>query len=335
MRVFITGATGLLGSHVAQWLRDRDVDVVALVRRSSDAAFLDTLGCTLVEGDVRTPADGLAPLLDGCTHLVHGAALVYDGGAWPKVRAVNVDGTRNVLAAASAAGVGHAVHVSSVAVYGGVQGQVDERTSIDDPIPAADLYARSKREAEEVARGIEAERGLPVTVVRPAAVYGERDRLMLPALGDILDLPLVPLFGPADNTLPVVYAGNVASAVGLCIEAGRGAETFDVGMDHPLRQEELFRLLAEGRGDRPRFMRLPSGLVRRMASLLGRLGVGTPGAKHLPLERVVRLALGENPYPSRRIRAELGWSPPHRHEDALPRSGAWLAGRRSTGESHG
>lgn len=335
MRVFITGATGLLGSHVAEWLRNRSVHVVALVRRSSETAFLEALGCTLVEGDVRTPAEDLAPLLEGCTHLVHAAALVYAGGEWPKIRAVNVDGTRNVLTAGVGAGVGHAVHVSSVAVYGGVPGPVDETAPIDDPIPADDLYARSKREAEKVARGIEGERGLPVTVIRPAAVYGERDRLMLPALSDILDLPLVPLFGPADNTVPVVYAGNVASAVGLCIEAGRGAETFDLGMDHPLRQEELFRLLAEGRDRRPRFIRLPGGLVRKAASVLGRLGVGTPGAKHLPLDRVARLALGENPYPSRRIRAELDWSPPHRHEDALPRSGAWLADRRPTGESHG
>lgn len=335
MRVFITGATGLLGSHVAEWLRDRGAEVVAMVRRSSDPAFLEGLGCTLVEGDVRTPPDDLTPLLEGCTHLVHAAALVYEGGAWPEVRVVNVDGTRNVLAAAAAADVGHAVHVSSVAVYGGAPGEVDETTPIDGPIPAGDLYARSKREAEKEARAIEATEGLPVTVVRPSAVYGERDRLMLPALSDILDLPLVPLFGPADNTLPVVYAGNVASAIGHCIEAARGDETFDLGMDHPLRQEDLFRLLAEGRGDRPRFVRLPGGLVRGAASVLDRFGVSTPGAEHLPLDRVARLALGENPYRSRRIRAELGWSPPHRHEDALPRSGAWLAAHRSTGESHG
>ncbi|MDX1492464.1 MAG: NAD-dependent epimerase/dehydratase family protein [Longimicrobiales bacterium] len=334
MKVFITGATGLLGSHLAHDLVARGRQVVALTRRGSDAAFLQSLGCLLVEGDVRDAPEDLAPLMEGCSHVVHAAALVYAGGEWPKVRAVNVDGTRNVLRAASTAGVSHAVHVSSVAVYGPAPGPVDESTSIDRPIPPDDLYARSKREAEEVARGIEEKRGLPVTVVRPSAVYGERDRLMTPAVAGLLRLPLVPLLGPGDNTLPVVYAGNVADALRLCLEAGRGGETFDVGLDHPLTQRRLFELLARGLGKEPRFVRLPASMVRTVAGTLARFGVGTPGASHLPLERVARLALGENPYPSRRIRSELGWTPLHAHDDALPRTGAWWR-ERHTRAGHG
>ncbi len=324
MRVFISGATGLIGSHLAGELRAHGHDVVALVRATSDTGHLRELGCALVAGDVRDEPERLIPLMHGSTHVVHGAALVYAGDQWPRVRAVNVDGTRNVLRAAAQAGVGHAVHVSSVAVYGSADGPVDESTPIDQAIPSDDLYARSKREAEEVARGIEAKRGLPVAIVRPSAVYGERDRLMTPAVADLLRLPVVPLFGPGDNSLPVVYAGNVAEAIRLVLEAGAGGVTFDVGLDFPLTQRALFELLAEGLGRKRRFVSIPAGLVRGGADALTRLGFTTPGAEHLPLERVARLALGENPYPSRRIRSELGWSPSHRHEDALPRSGAWL-----------
>lgn len=324
MKVFITGATGLIGSHLAAELLAKGHEVVALVRASSDTAHLRDLGCDFAQGDVRDEPDRLAPLVAGCTHVVHGAALVYAGREWPRVRAVNVDGTRNVLRAAAEVGVRHAVHVSSVAVYGAAPGPVDESTPIDGGIPTDDLYARSKREAEEVARGIESRRGLPVTVVRPSAVYGERDRLMTPAVADIVRLPLVPLFGPGDNALPVVYAGNVAEAVRLVLEAEPGGATFDIGLDYPLTQRALFRLLAEGLGRRPRFVGIPGGLVSGGAKALSRLGLSTPGAKHLPLERVARLALGENPYPSRRIRSELAWTPSHHHEDALPRAGAWL-----------
>ena len=67
--------------------------------------------------------------MEGCSHVVHGAALVYADGTWPKVRAVNVDGTRNVLTAAATIGVGHAVHISSVAVYGSVDGPLDDCTA--------------------------------------------------------------------------------------------------------------------------------------------------------------------------------------------------------------
>lgn len=320
MRVFLTGGTGLLGSHLASWLIERDHEVVALHRQGAETDYLVAVGAELAQGDVCDPPESLAEAMAGCTHVVHGAALVYAEGSWSRVRAVNVDGTRNVLTAAADAGVGAAVHISSVAVYGTTAGEVDENTPIDTEVPHNDLYARSKREAEAVARSIEVDRGLPVTVLRPAAVYGERDRLMTPAIVDMLRAPLVALFGPGDNTLPVVYAGNVASAIGLAAEAGRGGETFDVGCDHPLTQRDLFTGFAAGLGRNPRFLPLPSGLVSGGARLLARLGVATPGAKHLPIERVARLALNDNPYPSRRIRRELGWDPPYHHSDALARA---------------
>ena len=328
MRVFLTGGTGLLGSHLAADLREHDHEVVALHRRDADTLFLEERRCELVVGDTRDEADRLAEAMQGCTHVAHSAGLVYASGEWPKIRAVNVDGTRNVLTAAVRAGVHHAVHVSSVAVYGTVDGPVDEASSTDTDLPPGDLYARSKREGEEVARGIERKRGLPVTIVRPAAVYGERDRLMAPAIAKLLRLPLVPLFGPATNTLPVVYAGNVAVAIRLALEAGRGDTTYDIGLDHPLTQRELFELLAAGMEVSPRFVSLPAGLVRGSGRLLGRVGLETPGAKHLPLERLTRLALGENPYPSERVRQDLGWAPPHHHAEALWRTGRWVADHR-------
>lgn len=324
MRVFITGATGLIGTHLTGELIEAGHEVVGLCRGGSDTTYLDRVGCEIVRGDIRSDADTLAPFMEGCDRLVHAAAQVYSGGSWPKVRETNVDGTRHVLTAARLAGVAQVVHVSTVAVYGGVPGPKDERVPIDTPIPPGDLYARSKREAEEVVRGIEARRGLPVTVIRPAAVYGERDRLMAPALAGLLRLPFVALLGEGDNTLPVVYAGNVASALRLAVEQCEGGETFNVAMDHPLTQRQLFEGLAEGLDKNPRFFSVPEPLVRSVGGFLAHFGVSAPGAKHLPLERVIDLALGENPFPSHRIREALGWTPKHEHGDALRRTGEWL-----------
>ena len=324
MRVFLTGGSGLVGSHVAALLREEGHDVVALCRPDSAATHLESLGCAIARGDVRDPADALAPAMDGCTHVVHSAALVYAGGSWPKVRAVNVEGTANVLGAAAAAGVGHAVHISSVAVYGSVEGPVDETHPVTTAIPASDLYARSKREAEAEAHRVEDESGLTVTLLRPSAVYGERDRLLAPRVARMMRMPVAFLLGGGDNTIPTVYAGNVAEAVSLALAAGLGRATFDVGMDHPLTQRTLLTELAAGMGRKPKLVSLPAGWVRAGAAVLERMGVSAPGAKHLPLGRVVRLALGENPYPSAAIRERLGWTPSHTHEDALRRTGHWM-----------
>ena len=327
MRVFLTGATGLLGSHAAAALRARGDEVVALHRRSSDTDFLARHGCELVEGDVRDSPDVLAGVLAGSTHVVHAAALVYAGASWPKVRAVNVEGTANVLEAAARVGVSHAVHVSSVAVYGTVEEPVDESSPIDTALPATDLYARSKREAEVEARRVEAEHGLAVTVLRPSAVYGERDRLFAPTIAGMTRGPVTFRLGDGHNARPAVYAGNVAEAILLALDAGRGgvAATWDVGLDHRTTQRELLGGIAAGMDRTPRFVPLPAPLVRVGADVLQRFGVSAPGAEHLPLGRAARLSLNENPYPSDAIRRDLGWAPSHHPSDALERTGRWLA----------
>ena len=330
MRVFLTGGTGLIGSHVAERLRGRGDEVVALHRPDSDVRFLTGVGCTLVAGDVRDTHDALASQMKGCDGVVHGAALVYARTSWPRVRAINVDGTTHVLRAASLAGISSIVHVSSVAVYGGARGPIDESTPIDSPLPASDLYARSKREAEMAACREAQEAGLALTVLRPAASYGERDRLLTTRVAALVSRRIVPVIGHGRNTLPIVYAGNVAAAVERCLDrSSKGPpRTYDIGFDQPLGQEDFLLGMARALGSRPRLVHLPAALVHLGAELGERLGVTIPGAGDLSLSRFAKLALGENPYGSRRIRTEMGWTPAFGHDEALGRTIAWLRSER-------
>lgn len=336
MKVFLTGGTGLIGSHVAERLRDRGVPVVCLQRPTSDTAFLRGIGCRIVPGDVRDDPERTAASMEGCDRLVHAAALVYADAPWPRVRAVNVLGTERVLRAAASAGVARAVHLSSVAVYGGLDGPMDEDAPIDAPLHPTELYARSKRESERAARAIHSKHGLDVCVLRPSAVYGERDRTFAPALARILGWPVTPLLGSGDHTLPVVYAGNVAAAVTDGLEADRAdGRVFNVAEDEPVTQRELLRGVARGMGVRPRFVSLPPRLVRWGARAGDSLGLRTPGAGELPLRRVASLALDDNPYPTERIRSDLAWRPPHRPGPALERTGRWLRRRKEADGADG
>jgi len=302
-------------------------EVVALQRPTSNTGLLRELGCCVAEGDIRDDSDSLAAHMAGCRWLVHCAAVVYSGTDWPSVRSVNVDGTQNVLEGAARAGLEHAVHVSSVSVYGQVAAEADETGPLDGHIRHRDLYARSKRMAEEVAIGLHESGRLPVTVVRPAVVYGERDRLFAPRLARLLRWPVVPVLGPGDNTVPVVYAGNVSAGVESALD-GRGAgDAFNLSQDHPLTQQELLAGLASGLGRTPRFAHLPASLIRGAAQLGDALRFSVPGAEGLAPSRVARLALRDNPYRSERARDILKWRPPHRHEEGLRRTGEWLSGR--------
>jgi nucleoside-diphosphate-sugar epimerase len=331
VRVFLTGGTGLIGSHVAERVRNEGHEVVALVRHGSESGHLRAIGCRVATGELRDGTGRLAATMAGCTHVVHAAALVYSGAPWAEIEAVNVGGTGAVMKAASDVGAGVAVHVSSVAVYGEARPGLDDSTPEVELPPVASKYALSKRQAETAARSEAVAGGLRLTILRPASVYGERDRLMTPRIARLTRWPVAPTLGSGNNTIPAVYAGNVADAVWLALVAGHEAATWDVALDHPLTQRMLLEGVARGMGRRPLLLPVPASAVRAAATVLGWLGAPTPGASDLPLGRVVALSLADNPYSSRRIRDELGWRPPYRHEEALPRAGAWLAMERRRG----
>lgn len=333
MRVLLTGGSGLVGSHVAELLAERGHGVVALRRPGSRTSHLRSTGAVVVKGDVRDApgriAGAVTSAAGGVDAVVHAAAVIYADAPWPRVREVNVRGTANVVAAAGAAGATAGVHVSSIAVYGALrEGTADESSPTDTPLRPGDLYARSKREAEAAAVRAAGSAGMRLAVVRPSVVYGERDRLFSPTVARIVSLPVVPLLGSGENTVPVVYAGNVAAGIAAALERGVDGRAYDLALDRPLTQRELVEGMARGMGVDPRFIRIPRGLARAAARVGDALDVPVPGAGEVPPGRVARLALDDNPYTSRRAREELGWEPPHRHADALRRTGRWLARRR-------
>lgn len=314
----------MLGSHVAERLIGDGHVVVALHRRGSDTTFLEKLGCELSQGDLGAGPGQLADQIEGCRWAVHCAARVYSGKDWAELQEVNVEGTRSTLEAAARAGVRHVVHVSSVAVYGNATGPMDGTAPLDGIIPPDNLYARSKRLAEGAATRIHESGRIGVTIVRPSVVYGERDRLFTPMLARLLRFPVVPLMGRGDNTVPVVYAGNVAAGVAVALD-GRGAgNAFNLAADYPLTQRELLEGLAHGLGRSPAFIPVPGGVVRGVARLADGARFVVPGMRRLSAARAARLVLGENPYVSRRARDDLGWQPLVVHESALRRTARWL-----------
>ena len=113
----VTGATGLLGSHIVEQLRAAGEPVRALVRGSSDTRLLDEWGVEKVIGDVTDPAS-LTAACKGVRTVYHAAARVGDWGPWSEFVAISIDGTRNMLEAARAADVQRFLHISSISAYG-------------------------------------------------------------------------------------------------------------------------------------------------------------------------------------------------------------------------
>jgi dihydroflavonol-4-reductase len=167
LRIALTGATGYTGGRLLARLRERGHEVSALARPSARRTIDPAV--RWVEGDLAAPA-ALARLVEGADAVVHVAAVYRTAGhSDAYYRDVNVGGTERLLVAAARAGVRRFVHTSTVGVHGSVRNPPADESA---PFEPGDVYQDTKAEAEVLALRYHREHGLPVVVVRPAAIYG-------------------------------------------------------------------------------------------------------------------------------------------------------------------
>jgi len=321
----VTGATGLVGSHVVERLRREGWQVRALVRDRVPAAWLEALGAELVVGDTLRPAT-LVAATTGTDVVFHTAAAVTTDGGWEAFRRPNVDGTRNVLEATAVARA-RLVHVSSVAVYGaGARyasgGRTSEETALA-PLDEQSFYARSKRESEELVLGAHAAGRLWATAVRPDVVYGARDRQFVPRVAKLLRWGVAPVIGAGDTTLAVVHAANVAEGmVRAATHDAAGGRAYNLANDFDVTVAEFFRLAGAGLGRRVRLLRLPAPLARVIVRGVTRVA---PPRLRSSLGQSVDFLSRDNPFTSERARRELGWNPAVHPSDGVPAAFRWYS----------
>jgi nucleoside-diphosphate-sugar epimerase len=326
--ILVTGGSGLVGTHVLRALQERaGTRVRALVRRNSQS-IVEEFGAEAVVGDVTDPAIWQRAA-QGVSGIVHSAALVASPNTYDEYVRVNVGGTRLALEAARRERVA-LVHVSSVAVYGR---DADQTAITEDfpfqPLPERDYYARAKRAAEELVQREASRDGLSAIAIRPNVIYGEHDTLFTARLVANLRRALVPQIGPGTNLLSCVYAGNVASAILAALDAppSPGFRAYQVTRDAPplLTQREFFTTLAEQLGLRPRFIRVPTSVVRLGIALwTGALRLVHPRRYAALAGSAVQFITGKNPCVIDRIVTELGWNPPFDTRTAIGRTVRWL-----------
>jgi nucleoside-diphosphate-sugar epimerase len=214
--IFITGATGLVGSHATEEALKRGHRVRALVRPTSDTRWLDQWGVETIVGDLEDPRAMRAGVA-GADWVFNCAAKVGDWGTLEEFRRLNVEALRLLLDAASASKLERFVHVSSLGVYEG-----RDHHGTDETVPPAanslDAYTRSKTEAEALVLEYHRRHGLPAAIVRPGFIYGERDRTVLPKLLLNLRRGSFAYFGSGDQVLNCIYVKNLVHGIFLAAE---------------------------------------------------------------------------------------------------------------------
>jgi 2-alkyl-3-oxoalkanoate reductase len=326
--VLVTGAAGLVGTHVLEALRARGGRRPRALVREHSRSVVESFGAEPVIGDV-TDAVTWERAARGVGTIVHAAALVVTRDSYEEFTRVNVGGTRLAIEAARR-NRARLIHVSSVAVYGRTEVYAAGADGVTEqypfqPLPASDFYARSKRAAEQLVRAEAARGDLDAIVIRPNVIYGERDRLFTRRLIANLKLGLLPRIGPGTNHLSCVYAGNVAAAIvaALAAPVQSGFRAYNVTRDAPppITQREFFSTFAAALGRRPLRVRVPIGVVELGIAIWTALQKLIFPGRYAGLGgAAMAFILGDNPYSTEQIRAELGWTPPYDAPTAIARS---------------
>ncbi len=321
MKALVTGATGFVGAAVARALLGSGWEVRALVRAQADRRNLAGLSLESETGELADPAS-LARAVRGCAAVFHVAADYRLGARDPRpLYRTNVEGTRQLLEAARAAGVERIVYTSSVATIGlpadGSPGCEATPVELTDMIGH---YKRSKFLAEQVARSA-ATAGTPVIIVNPSTPVGPGDIKPTPTGQMVRDAANGRMPAYVDTGLNIVHVDDVARGHLLALEHGRPGESYILGGEDLTLREILTEIAALVGRPAPR-VRLPARALLPVAYLAEGVARLTGTSTRLTVEGV-RLARKRMFFSSAKAVRELGYSArPARA--ALADAVAWL-----------
>ena len=323
MKVFLTGASGFVGSHVLDSLLSGHHEVSILLRRTSNTRFISQhLPTVSVHFGSVGDVSALIKAMRGTEALIHCAGrtkAVHSSEFYQ----VNQAGTRNMVMAANACreSVRRLVYISSQAVSGpGVPARPAEETG--DPHPVS-LYGRSKwlGEAE-----IRQHCLVPWTILRPAAVYGPRDTEFLPVFKKVKQR-IMPLLSGAKRPLHIIYGPDVAVAVLQCLGEDRAVGgTYHVAAEPPCTDEEFMEEIAAQLQVRPVRLRIPRAGLYLASVIQGILSRATGRPNMLSRQKLPELLAPGWVCSTEKIRRDLGFTAPTSLQEGVRRTIEWYRG---------
>lgn len=256
MKVFLTGGSGFLGSHCAKAIKDAGHEVFALVRPSSKRDLLGKLGVRFVEGDVETP-DSYRSALAKSDAVLHVAGVIKAKKTQTFDR-INARATRTLAETAlqENPGLKRFVFVSSIAAVGpSPKPEPRPADLVENPVTA---YGRSKLHAEKLL--LELSDRLPLAILRPTIIYGERDYEFLKLLKVARQIGFLPTPNPR-QILTYVYAQDVAGALVKALDAKLPLPfTCHVEDGHTYTFKQTARIFTQQLGIKIRPLHIPKAL---------------------------------------------------------------------------
>jgi nucleoside-diphosphate-sugar epimerase len=268
LKALVTGGNGFTGSHLVRRLRKGGASVRLLARDPSKCGDYRGIGVEVAGGDIRDPA-AVDRAVEGMEVVFHLAAAYRTAGLPDSdYRDIHVTGTENVLASSHRHGVRRVVHCSTVGVHGHIEAPP---ACEDSPFYPGDIYQVTKLEGERKAAAFGRESGLPVTILRPCAIYGPGDMRLL-KLFRIASRRIKWILGDGRVFYHMVYVDDLCEAFLLAATRENVAgETFIIGGPEVLSLDQLVELIADELGAPGRTVHLPAAPFQILATFCERI----------------------------------------------------------------
>ena len=305
MRVLVTGASGFLGRAVAAAIVAAGHEVRCFQRRPSGVP-----GVTDALGSITDPA-AVAEAVAGVDAIVHLAAKVSLAGPADEFEAVNVGGTRTLLAAARAAGVPRLVFVSSPSVAHSGASITGSDAEPADPAHARGDYARTKAAAELLALAADSPE-LRVVAVRPHLVWGPGDTQLIARVVERARAGRLPLLGHGAALIDSTYVDNAAGAIAAALERVDAVHgnSYVITNGEPRPVADLLAGICAAAGVATPAWRVPASVARAAGSVIEAAWRVFPGEDEPPMTRFLAEQLSTaHWFDQRRTRADLEWTP--------------------------
>lgn len=319
MKVLVTGASGLLGAATAHWIAADGHDVTVLQRSKTHLPFRE------IRADIRD-AQAVERAMAGQDAVVHLAAKVSITGSWHDFVDINVQGTRNVLAAAQSAGASRCVYVSSPSVAHQGHALVGECAQPADPKAARSHYSRSKAHGEILAL----QAPLATVAVRPHLVWGPGDTQLVGRIVERAKRGRLPLIGSGAALIDSTYIDNAASAIGHALQRaedpGVRGRAFVVSNGEPRTVRELLTRITSAAGVEPPHRAIPARIAWGAGAVIEGAWWLTRRPDDPPMTRFLAEQLGTaHWFDQRQTRSALQWSPDVSLDEGFVRLAAWHA----------
>lgn len=320
----VTGGTGFLGGHLCRRLLAEGVAVRTTVRRTGPAVeALEALNVAICQCGL-DDREALRKAADGVGVVFHVAALASYVAPSVQMEAANILGTRNILAAARAAGVRRLVHVSSESVTLTNADRIDEDETKPFPKRFLDHYSRTKAQAEREVLSANNE-GIETVAVRPPWIWGERDTSVFKAIALSVQSNRFAFVGDGTNQITTCNVNNICSGLIAAAESPRApGRVYHLADDcRPTMRDFLSRLCNASGLELPK-RQVPYHVAypaAALSDLLRAMGMKAP----IMLSRPYIIHLGRTwILNDRRAREELGYRPTVSMDEGFRRLAAWI-----------